>query len=729
MAARAALTTTSPSKAMATIRETAAALIAEGLQVVPIVRGSKAPDIDGWQQKTFTLDDFTEEHNIGVKLINGVVDIDMDCPEAAKCAAQLMPVTRRHGRASNPGSHYWYRCADISAPTTFKDIDGKGLMEIRASRPEKPLQTVVPPSIHTTGEQIVIEHDRGLLEIAVNDLLIATKATAVATLLSRHWPTGARHVAAGHVAGTLLRCGFDAMWTERIVRTAALVGGDEEYNDRARVARDTAAKFDRDEKVTGAPSLRKSFEDGDKILGIVYRWMGREGMDDLDKLNERFFVAMYGSKAAVVQERTEGTLSFYSFGDFREKYYNRKVGKQRLGEWWLGHPDQRRYEEVLFAPPPRTCPEDSYNAWRGFSVEPDPNPEPELRCARFLDHLLRVVCMGNKGYLAYLLDWMAITVQRPGIPIGVAVVMRGESGAGKGSVAELFGSLFGPHYVQISSQQQITGRFNAALARRVVVFADEAIWAGSKADAGNLKRLVTERTLMVEPKFRDAVSEANCVHLIMATNEAWVWPATFKERRGFILDVELLEHCNEAYFNAIHDEWAAGGNAAFLALMLAREVPRRMGPVPQTDGLIEQQELSMDPVAEWWLHCLQNGEFETGQGWPPFVANRQLFDIYVASQADLGGRSRRSTETSLGKQIVRYLPGKAPLKRFMVRMNLAKYGPPRYEEVRVLGREMPAIDAARLHFDRLTGVRREWPVADSGARDQKRLKDDDDTDI
>lgn len=691
------------------IREAVAAYIAEGRNVLPIVKTSKVPDVMDWVTRTFTVEDFTESHNVAVRLDGGIVDVDLDCPEAALAAASLLPVTRRHGRKTNPGSHYWYTC-DLKKPYTFKDLSGDMLMEMRSSANQ---YTIVPPSVHPSGEPIVWEHDRAPLAIDQKDLLNAARATAIATLFGRHWPSGSRHFGAAHLAGFLLRCGFDQIWTLQIVKLAATIAKDDEVDDRVRVARTTAEKLVKGGKVTGAPSLKDVFDRGDDLAARVYQWLEREGDDILDKINAQHFVSMYGSKAVVVKEREDGTITLHGFGDFRELHYNQKIGKQRLGEWWLSHPQQRRYDEIVFAPPPRKATESDYNAWKGFAVPVDEEPNPEKRCARFLDHLYQVICSSNELYFAYLLDWCGITVQRPGVPIGVAVVLRGESGAGKGTFVDSFGGLFGPHYAQVSSQQQITGRFNAVLARRIVIFADEAIWAGNKTDAGNLKRLITEKTLMVEPKFRDAVSEPNCVHLLMATNEDWVWPATFKERRGFILDVDKLDHCDKTYFKGVHDEWNNGGASAFLALMLQRQVPERMDSPPATDALQEQQELSMSPLQEWWYACLENGEIAVGQGWPEFVSNHTLFEVFVQAQDAVHNRIHRMTPISLGKKLKRMLPDTAVSERKLVEVNVSTYGQPTFQSHRLRGWTLPPLSACRHKFDQLTGLRRNWPDADA----------------
>jgi len=587
------------------------------------------------------------------------------------------------------------------------------LMEARTGSKQ---YTILPPSIHPSGENYEWARNRPFLKLEEAELLTPLRAAAIAALFGRHWPGGNRHHASAHLAGFLLRCGFDALTVIQIVKAAAVIGKDEEVEDRVRAARDTSEKHAAGGKTTGGPKLKEVFERGDELARRVYDWLGHEGSDLLDELNEKHFVAQIGSKNYVVTPNADKSYGTFSFRDFVEHYYNRKVGKVLAGEWWLKHPARRTMDGVTFAPPPLECGLETFNTWNGFAVEPDPDPNPEQRCRLFLEHMLNVICGGDQHCFLYLLEWCAFACQRPGDPGLVAVVMRGGSGAGKGTFANNFGKLFGrAHYAHVTSQGSITGRFNAALSRKVIVFADEAVWAGSKQDAGNLKRLVTEETLMIERKYHDPTSEPNCVHLIMATNEDWVWPVMFRERRGFILDVKEVEGLNDspAYFNALYDEWRNGGAEAFLALCLSKDLPHRPRPVPITSALIEQQDMSMSTVQEWWLEKLTQGEIEVGKGWPTgFTASRTMTHDFAEAHRGYS-HSFRGLETSFLRQLKALLPHAAKRRQRSI-VNVAPPGAqPRYEEIPAWGYILPPLSECRAHFDRVTGAQREWPEVEA----------------
>lgn len=337
-------------------------------------------------------------------------------------------------------------------------------------------------------------------------------------------------------------------------------------------------------------------------------------------LNERHAVISdIGGKCRVVGEvldrnltRPRTRISKQSFEDFRNRYMNQKVQvgvtKEKApayapaGKWWLEHPMRRQYDTMVFAPG-REVPE-AYNLWQGFACDARPGDAHQP----FLDHLRDNVCQGDEEHYTYLISWMARAVQKPGEQGHVAVVLRGGRGTGKGTVAQIFGSLWGRHFLHISSAKHLVGQFNAHLRDCVVLFADEAFYAGDKQHESTLKTLVTEDTLIVEGKGVDAEVAPNYVHLIMASNDEWVVPAGPDERRYFILDVGEAKKQDKAYFRALHKAMNEGGREALLHFLMTLDLSDfEVREVPQTDALRDQKEESLPPLDAWWLDVLQSG--------------------------------------------------------------------------------------------------------------------------
>lgn len=171
-------------------------------------RGKKPLDHD-WPNVCLTEAQITEifsvPHNISVvlgKASGGLTDIDLDVPQAATVAAALLPPTARFGHASKRGSHHLYVVRGEIKTRRFQAPDRTTLLEVRFDK----AQTVMPGSIHASGEPIEWENDLAPLEVAADELMRLAAMLAAATLLARSWPAaGARHDASLALAGALLR--------------------------------------------------------------------------------------------------------------------------------------------------------------------------------------------------------------------------------------------------------------------------------------------------------------------------------------------------------------------------------------------------------------------------------------------------------------------------------------------------------------------------------------------
>jgi hypothetical protein len=366
--------------------------------------------------------------------------------------------------------------------------------------------------------------------------------------------------------------------------------------------------------------------------------------DWLYRLNERYAViGNIGGKCRVIEEVIDPVLKRprlvkQSFEDFRNRYMNEfemvaegdKVKQVPVGQWWLRHPRRRQYDRIVFAPG-HTVPE-AYNLWRGFACPALPGKLHQS----FLDHIHEVLCRGDDELYEYLIGWLARMVQDPAQEGHTAVVLRGRQGTGKSFFAKMVGELFGRHFLHISNGTHLTGQFNGHLRDVVLLFADEAFYAGDRRHESVLKTLITEPTLMIEVKGVDAEVAPNFVHLIMASNADWVVPADLDDRRFFVLDVSKAHAGDRVYFAGIHDDLKAGGFQSLLYFLMNYDLSNyNVNMVPKTQALTEQKMMSMGPERVWWYQVLADGRFgdhgPTLNGQPTLMTANELYNYYTES--------------------------------------------------------------------------------------------------
>lgn len=390
----------------------------------------------------------------------------------------------------------------------------------------------------------------------------------------------------------------------------------------------------------------------------------------LNKLNSEFAVVQnYGGKCLIISDVYDHSLkrnrlTRQTFGTFKDAWLNERVEigidsnknpkMMPVGKWWVEHQHRRQYSAIAFAPE-CTLPDDIYNLWRGFAFTADPDAGG---CDLFLAHVHDNVCAGNDQYYEYLIKWMARATQFPDQSGKVAIVMRGGRGTGKSFFAHTFGQLFARHYMHISNPGHLVGNFNSHLRDLVVLFADEAFFAGDKKHESILKTLVTEEQMAIEAKGVDVEMAPNCIHLIMASNDLHVIPAGGDERRYFVVDVGEGSKQNNSYFRAISNQMKGvkgtptegAGYRALLHFLRTMDLEGfEVEQVPNTEALREQKLLSLSSVEEWWYQKLLNGTtLLRGDGWSTRIPVDHLVTDYT-NEMKRFNISKRGNATAMGR--------------------------------------------------------------------------------
>ena len=184
-----------------------------GWAPIPVPYKSKAPVISGWQNLRLEgpeIPNYFDGGPLNVGVLNGdpsggLVDIDLDAPEAILIAPHLLPASSSvFGRDSKRRSHWLFVADPLEATVQYED-SGDMLLEYRSTGS----QTIHPGSVHPSGEPITWDQDGEPACLDGRLLKDATSKLAAAVILARHWPVqGVRQKAAMALAGGLVRAGW-----------------------------------------------------------------------------------------------------------------------------------------------------------------------------------------------------------------------------------------------------------------------------------------------------------------------------------------------------------------------------------------------------------------------------------------------------------------------------------------------------------------------------------------
>ena len=410
--------------------------------------------------------------------------------------------------------------------------------------------------------------------------------------------------------------------------------------------------------------LKPNGEIGIGSIFYMARQHGWNGPTDpmVREMNAQYGVYTHGRTTEIIIKNAHGGPEEIFIG--KQPFFDRLAGEvierrspdgdvERIqkARAWIIHRRASHYTRVAFDPAlPPGHNGDTWNLWKGFAVEPAPGDWSLLK-----DHILENISQGSADINCWLLNWMALGVQQPGLVIGTAPVLIGFPGTGKGVLAHAYGRLWGAHFIPVTHAEHVTGRFSGHLFARRFIFIDEGIFGGNRRDAGVIKTRITDPVIVLERKGVDAITVPNNMIFMIASNEASVVPADKGDRRWMVIEVGDGRREDSAYFAAIQAQMDSGGYAAMLHELLMRDV--KVGSDPRktikTEALFEQTLLAQ-PAEVRYLHGLLE-EGRLPQNWiagPSSTTIRAMLEHLH----DLHRDARRMDLARLGRFINKVIP-------------------------------------------------------------------------
>ncbi|KAK3289298.1 hypothetical protein CYMTET_3260 [Cymbomonas tetramitiformis] len=302
----------------------------------------------------------------------------------------------------------------------------------------------------------------------------------------------------------------------------------------------------------------------------------------LSQYNSRYAVAKYGSSMIVIamqngegsEEERQQNFNYWQSAAFHTHMaLDQKIDGSTKIFWskvWMNHPKRRTYNGITFEPRVDTVPNNYFNLWQGFAVKPSPSPTPEgeLGVQKYLQLVKEGSCSGDDVCYTYMLNWMAHAVQKPWEKPGVAIILYGGQGDGKGMVIREFGKIFGKHFKQVAHSRHFTGHFNALLSDCILLFVDEAV--NNARDANIVKNQITEEWTVLEKKGQDSLAVLSRLHIMMATNT--MWPLDNKERRVHLMKVTPIFNRDYVFFSELSQQMDQGGRDYLMHILQTRDI-------------------------------------------------------------------------------------------------------------------------------------------------------------
>lgn len=343
------------------------------------------------------------------------------------------------------------------------------------------------------------------------------------------------------------------------LRTPASPSGHE--RGRARAAGEGAGPAGHDAPPTddGAPPPDETDAGG----GRRGRKIPRETWELVDALCQRYAL-VYGTDTA--WDRVELML-------VRVPALRLAWGKTAIN-LWLSRPDRVmvRPADLVFEPGQAVQPP-GINMYAGLDLEPAACEAGEVQ--PMLD-LLRNLCSETRidgvadavaHTMHWVLCWMALPLQRPGIKMASAIVMHGAQGTGKNLFWDAWRDVYGSYGVTVT-QSELEDKYNGWISRKLAILGDEVVSRQEMYHNKNrLKLIVTQQEkFAIRGMFQETRWESNHANVAFLSNEAEPLVLEDRDRRYMVIYTPLEAHAG--VYQAARAFLSAGGLAKWLHYLL-----------------------------------------------------------------------------------------------------------------------------------------------------------------
>lgn len=260
-------------------------------------------------------------------------------------------------------------------------------------------------------------------------------------------------------------------------------------------------------------------------------------------------------------------------------------------------------ENIWFDPTgdrrPKIAGELYVNSYKGLPIDPSDGltHEQAHQISKPVIDLLIHLCNGDMQHADWVLNWLAMPLQRPGTKLDTSLIFHGRTqGAGK---SLFFGGVMGAIYGDYSltlGQSQLEGQYNDWVDGKLWAIFEE-VFAGKDRyqNMGMVKQLITGSEIYINKKFMSGWKQENYVNCVFLSNEMMPLAIEEDDRRMFV--VRPLHKCPNALSDAV-------GRAikdpkkivlkAFLQYLLTKDIANQK---PHQEALMTQAKLDLISVA------------------------------------------------------------------------------------------------------------------------------------
>ena len=231
------------------------------------------------------------------------------------------------------------------------------------------------------------------------------------------------------------------------------------------------------------------------------------------------------------------------------------------------------YNKLVFKPDDHNLRKNERNTFSGFQAEERGCIDMDL-VEPILYHIKHILSNNNEEYYRYMMTWFAQIIKTPWKPTDIFLLLSGNQGAGKTSVADfLIKYVFGKNLsLSTSGISSMTSRFNGAVKSKLFVCCNELTTIDASKNSFNsafdkMKNLITDRMIQIELKGLEHIQIDNFCNFLGTTNHDFTAKIEKGDRRYACFRVSDERVGDYDYFDKLHSCFTQEGGDAFYSYM------------------------------------------------------------------------------------------------------------------------------------------------------------------
>jgi hypothetical protein len=333
----------------------------------------------------------------------------------------------------------------------------------------------------------------------------------------------------------------------------------------------------------------------------------------------RFFIqVLIGNMPSVIWERNDKYIIF-NYENFHKQFsyvqvihvdlFSEKKKAEvtiKATKYWLDSPRKRSSDGIKFWPSTTIIdPEDPenkiFNQWKDWPIKPVENKE---KWAIIYQYLFEVLCNSDQEKIDHLLDFTAHLRQKPEQKPSFGIALRGEEeGTGKSTFVDEMRKIVGKdNAFKTADPEQLFGTNNPGMDGCLLLHLEEVEWAKYNRYANKLRDLFTTPTININDKYEKQFVQNNFTRIFITGNAEHIMHVSRTGRRLSIFDVSAAKANDTEYYATVRETFNTGGREAAAFELFHRDITNFNPFKPlHTKEMDEQKELSLGPVAQFWL--------------------------------------------------------------------------------------------------------------------------------